>query len=682
MPEARQPTPSARFRPAHPLEPEPSRARPGDLGEVIQGPDGFFHPANEAEVIALVKAAAAKDAQVRVCGAAHSEPTVILSDGFGVESPRDTMDLLLDRMTGMHLEREAERVTVEGGCRFGFDPGDLTGRSTEGSGLNPFLEARGLALAIVGGVSHQTVAGFLATGSDGGSLRHGFSEQVEALRIIDGRGIPRDFLRGEPDFADALVSLGCLGVVVSVTLRVVPRFDVVGREETFSRTETPFDLFGEGDAGLAGYFQSHDYARVLWWPQPGVDRLVFWHGDICPQRGPKQAYEPLPVVAGSRFPAQAAAGLALRALGGSVGPLHLPDRIAAPLYRAFVPEGNSQSFRDAWHRLIPLDDPMDERMMPVRFTEAWIDIEDAPEALARLYNHFERGGRRATGSFVVEIYPAKASPATMSPGYGRESLRLNFFWLSSNREPPDTLFAPIWDLLADLSPRYHWGKLVPTRWRPPERPGFRTLRAQLDPDGRFLSAHWRWLLEDPKEGAPNATPKVEHRWAASRGPFFRLEPTTLDYCRAAHGCIRVGFQTRAEPERVFDLFHSRIPPEQWMGKILRAFVRRTPDDGGATVVQDEHFRGLSVRVRTVVVDPGRRWSASVDACNLPLAERMFQDVRLTPRAGGTSVSWEIYYDPLAPLAPFSPAVEPIFRAFFGHLCRRAKRYLDATSGGA
>src|SRR5690606_23908365 len=128
-----------------------------------------------------------------------------------------------------------------GGCRFGFDPRDPTGRSSEANGLCPQLEARGLALPLLGGVTHQTVAGYLATGSSGGSLRWSLNDAVRSLRLVDGRGEVREIRRGDPLFAAAGVSLGLLGVVTEVTFECEPRFDVIGEERVTAAANAEFD---------------------------------------------------------------------------------------------------------------------------------------------------------------------------------------------------------------------------------------------------------------------------------------------------------------------------------------------------------------------------------------------------------------------------------------------------------
>ena len=81
------------------------------LGGVALGQDGFFHPATELEIQALVRAASARNIQLRVCGAAHSVPESIYADSvpFGF---REMANVLLDRYTGCEFD-DARRQVFE-----------------------------------------------------------------------------------------------------------------------------------------------------------------------------------------------------------------------------------------------------------------------------------------------------------------------------------------------------------------------------------------------------------------------------------------------------------------------------------------------------------------------------------------------------------------------------------------
>jgi D-arabinono-1,4-lactone oxidase len=513
--------------------------------------DGFYHPRTEDEIAALVRLARREGRQVRVCGAAHSVSRAIFADatqairaarGSALRPNERHLNLLLDQYAGVAFDDPSRRVTVEAGCHLGHDPRDPTGTSTWDSSLLAQLDARGWALPDLGGVTHQTVAGFLLTGSCGGTVQHALEDAVVALRIIDGTGEPRELVRGRDELFDAaLCSMGLLGVVSTVTLQCVPRYDIVGRETITDEDACPYALFADGAAGLEGFLRSTEYARLMWWPQERVRRVVTWQArrmrddDYSTRSGPRGALVPNQYSSlGDSLPwprVRAVANRALQAAGGlfydglalagraSAALEAVHDRSRRPVARVraafaghvlprvlrqFVPAGESQEFWDSWCHGLPLDNQMSESSLPTEFTEIWLPLERAGEILRALRAHYERGGYDATGAFLCEIYAARATRAWMHPGFRRDSLRLDFFWFRRNQgDPTRGWFVQFWELLRSFGYRLHWGKCLPadpelgarhlrrhtSRWD-----DFLAARADLDPDGVFLTRYWRAAL--------------------------------------------------------------------------------------------------------------------------------------------------------------------------------------------
>ncbi|HEY9228652.1 MAG TPA: FAD-binding protein [Gemmatimonadaceae bacterium] len=463
-----------------------------------------LHPETEEAIADLVVRAREAGRRVRVRGANHSVPSTIAGPGDIV--------LVLDRLKQLHYDAASGEVTAGAGIRLGVDPLDpLRG---DGTALCPWLHARGRALPNLGGVIHQTVAGFLATGSGGGSARFDCATSVVGLRFVDGTGRVHA-LRRETDedcLNAVLVSIGSCGVVTSVTFRTEPAYDVAGSETVLPDCGGPVDLFADGATGLAAFFEKNDYARILWWPQRGVRRIVVWAVQriLADDPAPARGYEPLPTVFGSTQPLQIAGGAALwaivhwRRIGRLFGPraLRALERLAAPLegalYRAFVdgdPE-RSQRFRGAWWEILPQDAKMDERWMPTTFTEIFVPLARAGVAMRSLDRLFA-SDPSAAGRFAIELYAARASASWLHPAYGHAALRINVFWLMHEPSDPRDEFLPrIWEALAEFHPRLHWAKLFPHEpatmvcGRFPRMDDFLALRERLDPDGVFLT---EWL---------------------------------------------------------------------------------------------------------------------------------------------------------------------------------------------
>jgi hypothetical protein len=559
--------------------------------------ENFRHPGDSAELADLIKDAACRMGRVRVRGSLHSERDSALSERA------DAYQVMLDGMTHVTIDRAAKTVTVQAGASMGGDPFAPLGPSNPQfhaslSLFNRINEAN-LAIPITGGITHQTISGFLATGADGGSLSHSFPSCVIEITLIDGTGTPRVLERGQAEFDAALASLGLLGVLSSVKLQCETRYDIIGMRSTQPDADGDFSLFGANPARkptIADFLMTKPYARAMWWPQPGVERVELWEADrfdpkrhgrwIKDGRPPAQS-EGVPSrnhqrVAGAilavlatvvdpakrqkaeellkgvmlanpvdrlrklralfgQLPADVQLDLDWREivpviaellanLAGGIGPqitwaptagavpvlqsayhpLSQTEQIVAMLIDLFVPLSPAasgwtddddfpraysvQPFYDSWHVGLPMDNPIDDRLLPVTFTEAWLPLENAMPALNALHQMFQAGRLSATGTFAIELYVACRSPAWLSASYSGPAFRIDPFWYDTgDYAARDRFFAQFWQVLEPFEPRYHWGKALPpatNTWLATLDGRFPKLRKQYDPHDVFLTEYW------------------------------------------------------------------------------------------------------------------------------------------------------------------------------------------------
>jgi hypothetical protein len=72
-----------------------------------------------------------------------------------------------------------------------------------------------------------------------------------------------------------------------VDLEPTVRFAISGQESTQPGTKLPFDPFSPSSSdGIAWFLGQHDYCRIMWWPQPQVDKWVMWTADRMPLPDP------------------------------------------------------------------------------------------------------------------------------------------------------------------------------------------------------------------------------------------------------------------------------------------------------------------------------------------------------------------------------------------------------------
>jgi FAD/FMN-containing dehydrogenase len=528
----------------------------------VRARDGYFHPSTEEELIALVAQAAARRVPLRVRGAAHSIPAAIYSD-HRLAGHIGAFDVVLDRFARVVFDDERLQVTVESGCRLGEDAREPSGNATWARSLLAQLDARGWALPDLGGVTQQTVAGFFSTGSSGGSTRHAIEDALVRLRFIDGRARVHEIGRDDERFHALSCSMGLLGVVSRITLQCIERFDIVGREDVTSERGCAYGLFDRGESGLAAFLQRTEYSRLMWWPQPGVRRVATWQArrmrseDYDEHTGPRGRLKRAPYQAivkglspavtrplseavqaagGAFFDALELAGATRRTIAQrapalasplGLGASVLKRAIVPPVLRRFVEvdHGEPQLFRDSWCHGLPLDNQMSETSLPTTFTEIWIPLDQTANAMRELRALFRAGGLDTTGSYIFELYAARATKGWLHPGYQRDSFRVDVFWFERNRQDPQRFFQQFWDALAGFDYRLHWGKHLPgkasrgsdylaaryPRWR-----DFLALRRELDPHNIFLTAHFRRALAI--DDAPASVP----------APFVRAPLIEID----------------------------------------------------------------------------------------------------------------------------------------------------------
>jgi hypothetical protein len=153
-----------------------------------------------------------------------------------------------------------------------------------------------------------------------------------------------------------------------------------------------------------------------------------------------------------------------------------------------------------------MDNEMDDKLMPVKFTELWIPMSKAQEVMLTLQNFYGVNGENTsnTGYFSVEVYGAKASKFWMSPSYASDMIRIDVFWFANtSKDPVQSLFQNYWNALESLNFRCHWGKYLPTTingtangaaYLLSQYPNFgrwNAIRKSFDPNGVFISEYFQ-----------------------------------------------------------------------------------------------------------------------------------------------------------------------------------------------
>ncbi|MCA9624758.1 MAG: FAD-binding protein, partial [Myxococcales bacterium] len=283
--------------------------------------EGIYHPTSEEALRALVAETHAAHKQLRFAGSGHSVWEAIVPSHYRTGQDERRLALLdgYRRVLGFKPVGDGSGdvlVEVEAGISVGASPRlveadpisvvarddpktpNITRYRTWEQSLCLALQNKGLALPDLGGISHQTAAGFISTGSAGGTCKWSVSDAVVGLRVVDGKGEvhPLSEDGDDPDwFRAAGLGMGLCGAISTVTFRCCPTFNITGVETTSTTSGAPdVDFYGPGDAkrpSLAKFLLETDYTRLMWWPQRDFDRLVVWKASRI---APTPNFEPKP----------------------------------------------------------------------------------------------------------------------------------------------------------------------------------------------------------------------------------------------------------------------------------------------------------------------------------------------------------------------------------------------------
>ncbi|MEU6710178.1 D-arabinono-1,4-lactone oxidase [Nonomuraea sp. NPDC046802] len=398
-------------------------------------------PADVADIVRAVRDAAAEGRRIRMVGTGHSFTGVALTDGIML-SPA--------ALTGIRSQAD-DRVTVLAGTPLRV--------------LNELLDERGLALANMGDITEQTVAGAIQTGTHGtGRDSGGLADQVVELEMVLADGSVATVSPGEDLFDAARVGLGALGVLTAVTFRVEPAFLLHNRRRKLSLGEI-LDSLGTLTAG-------NEHLDFFWLPHTDACLVKTNNRHPGPARPPSAVKHWMDNVllentvfgaacfTGSRFP-------------------DLIPRINAASAAAL---GESESVDTSYKIFTARRD--------VRFLEMEYAVprERLAQALRETRDLIERMDWKIT--FPVEVRVTPPSDAWLSTAYGRRSAYIACHIYRPTPNP--AYFGGVEEIMTRLEGRPHWGKLhtkdaAYLREVYPRFADFATLRDRLDPRRLFTN---------------------------------------------------------------------------------------------------------------------------------------------------------------------------------------------------
>ncbi|MFJ6418914.1 D-arabinono-1,4-lactone oxidase [Paeniglutamicibacter sp. NPDC091659] len=420
----------------------------------VATPDAVAMPRDESEITAAMGAAVDAGSTLKVVGGAHSFTPIAATSG--------TL-LSLDHFSGiLRVDPLTNQVRFRAGTRL-RDIGRL-------------LEPYGLALANMGDIDHQSLAGAINTSTHGTGLAFtGFSGAVTALRIIlpDGEARECSPTLNPGLFQAARVGLGALGVLTEITLQCVPRFKLHAREE-------PEPLAGMLESFVDRVVLS-DHLEFYWFPYTDTalaktnTRLpddapldpVPWHGRLISDE----------LVGNVAFAALCQVGARIPA---TVPPI---NKLAAKALAV-------RSYTDQSERVF-----VAPRRVRFREMEYSVELAALPEVFAAVRTALEAHPQKI--SFPLEVRATGADDTWLGTASGRQSAYIAVHRYAG--EPSREFFGAMEEVFVHYGGRPHWGKLHTrdSSYLASVYPHFNEFLAQrdaADPQGTMLNEHLRHLL--------------------------------------------------------------------------------------------------------------------------------------------------------------------------------------------
>ena len=415
-------------------------------GNQKANPVSIDAPRSVGELAALVASASGQGQKVKAVGSGHSFTSAAATNGRMIR---------LEYLSGiLHIDHASCQVTVGAGTRL--------------SDLNTLLHTEGLALANLGDIAYQTVAGAISTSTHGtGKALTGLAGQVVAMKLINGQGEIIECSKSlNPHVFDvARVSVGALGIITEYTLQAVPSFRLRALEQPMR-----LDDVLENAHDLAS---THDHFEFFWIPH------TKWALTKRNNRT-EDELQPLPCVKGwidKTFMENYAFGALCRI--GRARPSLIP-RLATAL-----PSSGSREYVDQSFKIFA-----SPRIVRFYEMEHALPVEALVPALKEIRAMVHRKGYLL--NFPVEVRFTKGDDVPLSTAFGRDSAYIAVHVYKGMECEP--FFRDVEDILRAYDARPHWGKMhyrdaeelskLYPRWDE-----FIALRNQLDPQRTFSNAY-------------------------------------------------------------------------------------------------------------------------------------------------------------------------------------------------
>ena len=413
----------------------------------------YYAPHSIEEICGIVKEHATKGKTIRVTGAAHSFSPVAMPEQSA---------LTLHHLRGLiQVDKENGTATFYAGTYL-YEVG-------------PLLAQFGLALSNMGDIQAQTLAGAISTGTHGTGITLGsFSSMVVTWGFVNGAGEYVEHHRGDDELSKALhVSVGLLGILVKVTIHVVPLYSL---HYTSERKQ-----FSEEMNNYEHTIRSHRH--VEWFYFPGSDTIQVKKMDaVMPTR--QSSFQ------------KATKLMQVHLLEN--GAFYIASELCKwkPSISNAISSLSSKVISETKQTSISYEIFPSPRSVKFVETEYAIPLQHFTACMEEVHAMFKR--RQFDVHFPIECRTTAAEDGYLSPTQGVESAFIAFHMYKGMDET--AYFEWVHQLMKKYEGRPHWGKInqydqTNIEMFYPNAKKFNEIRKQHDPFNVFLTAYFKKIFK-------------------------------------------------------------------------------------------------------------------------------------------------------------------------------------------
>ncbi len=420
----------------------------------ITTPSAIYQPSSEKEIIEIIQKAGIENKVVKAVGSGHSCSLIgSVDNGY-------LLDLQSKYQGVINFDKKTRQLTVKSG--------------TSLRQIADFALANNCAIDNLGTIVDQSISGAISTGTHGSGITHGAVDQsILTLSIVTAEGKIRIFDKrtNTEEFHLAVVSIGALGIISTITIQLVANFNMKITTKSLS--------FDEMIEYLPKAY-TDDYCR-FWWA-PHTDRVQYWEAHKTSDKADKPS-------SWNFYVNDLLKGNFLHELGlwiTSFVPKQIPT-LNKLMFNLLLSKEKTAvtNFLDGFTLPILVKQKVMEYAIPIEHTS--IVLQEIKEVLQN---------KKYLVHMPIEVRFTPKNEAALSMSHGRKSCYIGIiaykpFGKDINY---DAYFEDIHNIYTKYEGRPHWAKVTYYSKEElsnlyPNWNQFDKLRAKMDPEGRFLNKY-------------------------------------------------------------------------------------------------------------------------------------------------------------------------------------------------